>query len=555
MPARASIIIEPAAGDEVPSIAARIPGDPAPLVILLGDADAAVSPLVRSFLNRAVIPAAAACGARIVDNGTDSGLAALTGQAVRDAEKRPVSIGVAPHGADVEPNHAIVVRLPADWPGDPVRTMLEFTGVLAKDPNGSDKPVMVVIAGGGDAEKAALVTCVRRQWPILLIGETGGIADAILVAMKPGANGQRNTPSDPDVREIVETGDVESFSLSDSFDDPKRILFGRIDLRVDSMADAWRRFAALDKAAFDKQVDFRKIQRIILGLGVAATFLAIVQSGGALTWLRQLLPPDFAPYYPGIRGFVHLLMVITPVVISVLVAVNSRFREGNKWILLRAAAEAIKREIFRYRMQAGVYRDAQCGGVTREIKLASQLSSITSGLSQSEVNRTSLPVMPDPKAKLLTFLKPDGYFEERIDDQIQYYTEKIEKLCRQLKKFQIWIYVFGGAGTLLAAFKFDVWVALTIAIAALLATRLEMDQVESTIIQYNQALTGLKNVSSWWKALSKWEKERSANIDLLVDQTETTLAGELAGWVQQMQSALDKLTEKEQAQGKDKPNA
>jgi hypothetical protein len=30
------------------------------------------------------------------------------------------------------------------------------------------------------------------------------------------------------------------------------------------------------------------------------------------------------------------------------------------------------------------------------------------------------------------------------------------------------------------------------------------------------------------------------------------MASELAGWVQQMQSALDKLTEKEQA--KDKPN-
>jgi hypothetical protein len=35
---------------------------------------------------------------------------------------------------------------------------------------------------------------------------------------------------------------------------------------------------------------------------------------------------------------------------------------------------------------------------------------------------------------------------------------------------------------------------------------------------------------------------------LLVEQTEKTLAGELSGWVQQMQTALDKLTEKEEAE-------
>ena len=87
------------------------------------------------------------------------------------------------------------------------------------------------------------------------------------------------------------------------------------------------------------------------------------------------------------------------------------------------------------------------------------------------------------------------------------------------------------------------------AVAATLTTRLETDQVAYSLIQYNQALTGLRNIASWWKALSPWEKGRRRNIDLLVEQTETTLEGELAGWAQQMQSALDKLTEKEQAAG------
>jgi len=69
--------------------------------------------------------------------------------------------------------------------------------------------------------------------------------------------------------------------------------------------------------------------------------------------------------------------------------------------------------------------------------------------------------------------------------------------------------------------------------------------VETSLVQYNQALASLRNIETWWKALSGWEKTRRNNIDVLVDQTERTLESETAGWVQQMQSALDKLTEKE----------
>ena len=87
--------------------------------------------------------------------------------------------------------------------------------------------------------------------------------------------------------------------------------------------------------------------------------------------------------------------------------------------------------------------------------------------------------------------------------------------------------------------------ALTTALATALTTKLEIDQVENSLVQYNVALTSLRNIESWWKALSPWEKTRRKNIDLLVDQTERTLERETAGWVQQMQSELDKLTEKQ----------
>jgi hypothetical protein len=262
-------------------------------------------------------------------------------------------------------------------------------------------------------------------------------------------------------------------------------------------------------------------------------------------YFLQLLP---AQYVADFQNLAHILIVLTPITISILVAAGSRFREGNKWVLLRSSSEAIKSEIFRYRMQAGAYSNDQCLQTSRESKLAARLKDISSALVQSEVNRTNIPSVAKNDPTRLTFLSPDDYMRDRIDDQTRYFVAKTDSLYKRLKRTQVAIYVAGGVGTALAAFHGDVWVALTTAIAALLTTRLETDQVENSLVQYNQTLTGLRNISSWWKALSQWEKGRRRNIDLLVEQTEKTLAGELSGWVQQMQTALDKLTEKEEAE-------
>jgi hypothetical protein len=546
MPSPDQRLIALSASDTIDSIIAQIKSEPKPLMMLLGDYDVSLDPTVKSLCSRAIVPAAMVSGAVIIDNGANSGCSALIGQTARDEEQGPALIGIAPHsGEETEPNHKVVVRLPAEW-SDPMKALVQIAGELAKDNTGRERPVLTVLFGGGKTEKAALIRCVRRQWPLLVVRGSGGIADEILNGMEPAADGKPPAPvADPDLREIIETADIYQFSISGNVDDLHRILLARIDLRVDTLIDSWNRYDVLDEAAIKKQKSFSNLQWAILSLGIIATLLAIARSGSAFPlWLKQMFPAQYVPTY---QNLTHILIVLTPITISILVAANSRFREGNKWILLRASSEAIKREIFRYRMRAGAYNDDQCLQVSRESKLAARLKDISSGLAQSEVNQTSVPAVMKNDPTRLTFLSPDDYLKDRIDDQINYFVAKTASLYRRLKTMQVWIYVAGGAGTALAAFRGDVWVALTTAVAATVTTRLETDQVENTLVQYNQALTGLRNIQSWWKALSQWEKGRRRNIDLLVEQTETTLGGELAGWVQQMQSALDKLTEKEQA--------
>ncbi|MBV9403754.1 MAG: SLATT domain-containing protein, partial [Acidobacteriaceae bacterium] len=152
---------------------------------------------------------------------------------------------------------------------------------------------------------------------------------------------------------------------------------------------------------------------------------------------------------------------------------------------------------------------------------------------------------PAGDTKRHDFLAPEDYIRERIRDQVAYFVVKTRQLYRKLTATQLCIYIAGGGGTLLAALHRDVWVALATAVVTALTTKLQADQVENSLVQYNQTLASLRNIECWWKALSRWEKNRRKNIDVLVDQTEKALETETAGWVQQMQSALDKLTEKE----------
>jgi hypothetical protein len=546
MPSPDSRLIDVSATDTVDSVAAQIKSQPRPLIILLGDYDASLDPTVKSLCSRAIVPAAVGSGAVIIDNGANSGCSAAVGQAARDEDHGPELFGIAPHSVDdLETNHTVIVRLPVEW-SDPMKALVQIASEVARDDTAGDRPALVVLFGGRNSEKEALVRCARREWPVLVVQGSGGIADEILNAMEPAADGKPPAPAaDPDLREIIETADIYKFPISGNVDDLNRILLARIDLRVDTLTDSWNRYDDLDQAAIRKQVLFRDLQLTILSLGLIATLLAIARSGNALPlWLKQLFPPQ---YVPALQNLTHVLIVLTPITISILVAASSRFREGNKWILLRASAEAIKREIFRYRMQAGAYSNDLCLQTSRESKLAAKLKDISSALAQSEVNRTNLPAVVKKDPTRLTFLSPHDYLKDRVEDQISYFVAKTASLYKQLKTMQVWIYIAGGAGTAFAALRGDVWVALTTALAATLTTRLEMDQVENALVQYNQALTGLRNIASWWKALSQWEKGRRRNIDLLVEQTEKTLEGELAGWVQQMQTALDKLTEKEQA--------
>ena len=138
-------------------------------------------------------------------------------------------------------------------------------------------------------------------------------------------------------------------------------------------------------------------------------------------------------------------------------------------------------------------------------------------------------------------MTPEQYLAYRLEDQLNYYMGKTNKLYIKLRRLQWMVYIIGGIGTLLAALGLELWIAFTGALVTALGTYLEYQKIEESLLKYNQAATDLSNVRSWWVSLPAVEQEKQCRIDMLVGRSERILHNEFSGWAEEMQMAIEAL--------------
>jgi hypothetical protein len=534
---------------------------PAPVVLISGGADTldpAIAPKLTQLIGRGLLRAGRAAGAVIIDGGTDAGVMALIGRAAGAMAEPVTLIGVAPEAliqrpnvSDGEaaggrvalaPNHTHFVLTQGEAWGAEIPVMFDMAQAIA-----GKRPVIVVMIGGGPVALSEILHAVRRHWRVLIIEGSRCSADELLAQW----TAKVAKDDDPLIAEILADGDLHAFPIGD----PPEALARRIgrELGGDStLRQAWLRFGALDLAAVGQQRFFRRMQSLILALSVGVTATVV---------LHQAVPDRCAIPFSGLEfGCGHglqYLVIIAPIALSVLIGWTNRFHHGNRWVLTRQAAEAIKREIFQFRTGAAPYRDE----AAREKDLAKAVEDVTSRLARSEANTTALPIYRGPIPPQyaagegddgMSPLTPDRYIEVRLDDQLKFFRKKTVALDTLLERLQWGILGVGGLGTLLAAIGFDLWVTLTTAIATALATYLSYRGVDSTLTNYNQTAIDLENIKGWWTALRPDEQGDPANVDALVQHTEEVLATEISGWTQRMQDTLANLR-KDQEKEPDDP--
>jgi len=320
--------------------------------------------------------------------------------------------------------------------------------------------------------------------------------------------------------------------------------------RNQTLENAWVRFGTYDKNAVVAQKRFVRQRKWILLLGVMATTLAVIYSvvENKLSSDAMLLSPwltqkQFLDYF-------HILVVLTPIALSVMITFSVKFNLGLSWVMLRSSAEAIRKEIYCYRTQTGEYGIAQTVSESREVHLARRLKMISKRLMETPVNQTGLEAYKGNLPPIygtaegddgFSDMTADDYLHYRVDDQFNYYQKKAVRLNKEHQKFQWLIIILSGVGAALAALRFDVWLAVSGALASAFTGFLEFKRVETNLIACNMTATDLYDIRVWWHALSDSIRAQQATFETLVSSTEAVLQTENAGWLQEMRDALAEI--------------
>lgn len=567
---RRAALVQPRADDPVEEVLAKLglAGGRGPVIVVCGGADDMPEPqleIARRVLGPAVARAARSTGAAVLDGGTAAGVMALMGaERAGHGSAMPVLLGVAPAGtvalpgeprdghAQLDADHSHFVLADSDRWGGETPLLMALADALA-----GDAPVAIVLAGGGTVSRQEALAAVERGWPLFVIEGTGGAADTIaalwhrhreprprLAAGLLPARSRTAAPrpaeriGDPQLRRIITAGDVRLVSGPDPGELARSLSWETRDEAT--LKDAWVLFATYDRLAIDLRRSFERFQASILLLGVLATLLALVHDvvgGAGLRWL----------------------VVAAPIVISLLIALANHRAAGRRWVLLRAAAESIKSEIYRYRAGSGIYAEgapSRPDGTGRRLLLTRQLEAVEATLMQTDVSGGPLtpydgplpPAMHGAEAgdDGLSPLDAERYVDMRLADQLSYYRGKVAALDRRRAALQLLTIVAGGVGTLLAAAGLEIWIGLTTALSGAALAHLGYLQVDNTIIAYNRSATQLAGLVREYRATQAAQLSPAVLADL-VTRGEAVLSTELTGWVQQMTDATKELGQQQSA--------
>jgi hypothetical protein len=308
---------------------------------------------------------------------------------------------------------------------------------------------------------------------------------------------------------------------------------------------AWLRHADLDLAANRRTKAFYDIRKLIAWLGVLATLFAILTQ-------KRLFPND--PVARDIaEGGIKVLFIATPVLASIFAAFATKFYSNGAWLIYRAGAEEIKKEIY-------FYRTIQPKDKTRRDELERRLGEIQRQLFRSlggefafEGYRGPLPSnynKNDPNSDPgFHDLSGDEYVNYRLKHQLDWHNNKINLRKGERRWMTIYILVAGGLGALLAALggQLALWVAFTASITAALLGWQELRKADEIIKNYSKVVMELTIIYNHWQNLEP-EERTAAEFELMVRSCERVLGAQNREYIRSLQEALQEASlEKEAA--------
>ena len=302
---------------------------------------------------------------------------------------------------------------------------------------------------------------------------------------------------------------------------------------------AWTRFAIFDAAAMRRTRGFYNIRATILWLSVIATVFAIVNT--AL----------FADRSDTLSLISKVFFVSVPILASGYAAFATRFYSNGSWLVMRAGAEQIKREIYMYR----TFRNKSKRDEILEKNLAEiqrQMYQKMGGEFSYEPYNGQIPPYFDPEKGFgdsgYNDLTGDEYFRLRLEDQFNWHNRKINLYKRKRRLMVIYILIMGGLGAILAAMggNWSIGVALTSSITAAMIGWQELNDYDGIIRNYSKVVVEITILYDHWKNLQP-DARQGKEFEKMVQICEDVLWAQHMEYVQSMQEVLKKHSLEEEA--------
>jgi len=302
---------------------------------------------------------------------------------------------------------------------------------------------------------------------------------------------------------------------------------------------AWQRYSQYDAFAVKRNRSQLRLRRWVAIIGVLATLFAIIvqiygfRSNDILSWVFKVL------------------LIISPILGSILAAFSTKFYGNGDWLTLRAGAEEILKEIYNFRtiLQDHADRRAYLENRLQEIQ-----RQVYRGMGGEVVMRPYTENLPpyydsdnphsDPGFK---DLNGEEYFKYRVQNQLIYHTNRVNKFQRERIRLQWFILAAGGAGAFLAALGggFSLWVALTASTTTALIGWQELRNLDASVRNYSKVILELTITSDHWNNLET-EERTNAEYYQMVQSTESILWSQNIEYIKSMQEALTGTKESEE---------
>jgi len=296
---------------------------------------------------------------------------------------------------------------------------------------------------------------------------------------------------------------------------------------------AWNRFAQYNNASNARKKSQFTLHRWVAIIGVLATLVAIISS----------LYPEPDPAWRAMA--IKVTLITLPILSSVLAAFANKFSRGTDWLVLRAGAEQVLKEIYQYRtilQKTDKRRRTWLEKRLREIQ-----TQVYTGLNGEMVFQPYNGTLPPPYSNGTPRIDPGfddldagEYFKYRVSGQLNWHVSRVNSHQRDRIRLQVMILATGAVGAFLAAMGgvFGIWVALSTALATALIGWQELRNLDMTIRNYSKVILDLTSVSDHWNHLDDDERSKK-EFYRMVKETETILWNQNLEYVKSMQEAFE----------------